>query len=110
MVLPSKGLPVVGSVMTTGFPVLSTDFEKSPRRSSSIGIVTNTGSVGVIVCGFSSEKKKNALSLLSFGKSFGTRIGPAKLKPQMLCRYSGFLKPALLVKNGVALKASFRTK
>src|SRR5262249_46730211 len=84
MRFPSKGLPVTGSVMTTGFPVLSTDFEKSPRRSRSVGIVTNTGSVGVIVCGFSREKKKKALSLLSFGKSFGIRTGPLKLNPQML--------------------------
>ena len=37
------------------------DCEKFPIRSRAVGTVTVTGSVGVIVCGFSIEKKKNAL-------------------------------------------------
>ena len=75
--------------MTTGVPVEETDCEKSPTRSSADGIVTNTGSVGVIVCGFSSEKKKKALFLITLGPpspNLGSGVGPPKLKPQILCR------------------------
>ena len=66
-------------MMTAGFPVLSTDCEKLPARSSAEGIVTKTGSVGVIVCGFSSEKKKKDLSRSRRwppSPNLGSGIGP----------------------------------
>src|SRR3982750_2303391 len=78
----------VGSAMNT-LPPVATDCEKSPARSSAVGTVTNTGSVGVMVCGFSYEKKKNALFLInmcSLSPNRGSHSGPPTLNPQMLCR------------------------
>src|SRR5215203_6752674 len=60
------------------------DWEKSPFRSSAVGIVTKRGSCGVIWCGFSYEKKKNALSFsqkLPPSPNFGSHIGPLTLPP-----------------------------
>ena len=73
--------------MKTFAPVLSNDCEKSPKRSKAVGIVTKTGSVGVIVCGFSNEKKKKALLRRRRGPpspNRGSGRGPPSLNPQML--------------------------
>src|SRR5215216_4071098 len=54
------------------------DCEKSPLRSSAVGIVTKRGSCGVIWCGFSYAKKKKALSFsqkLPPSPNFGSHIG-----------------------------------
>src|SRR6478752_10388849 len=85
-----------GSAINTA-PVVDRDCEKSPARSNAVGTVTNTGSVGVIVCGFSYEKKKNALfltNILSLSPNLGSHRGPPKLKPQILCLYNALGKPS----------------
>ena len=55
--------------MTDGVaPVEFFDCEKLPMRSNAlVGTVTNTGSVRVMVCGFSRLKKKKALCLINEG-------------------------------------------
>src|SRR2546430_17655095 len=87
--LPGNWLPVTGSRMTGGVPFESFDCEKSPIRSKAVGTVTVTGSVGVMVCGFSIEIKKNALLRNKPGPpspNFGRGRGPPKLKPGILGR------------------------
>src|SRR6266850_3689632 len=110
MILPGNCKPVTGS-RTTGVALLEFfDCEKLPIRSRAVGTVTNTGSVGVIVCGFSRLKKKNALFLHNEGPpspNFGMGIGPPMLKPQILCRYNGRFRPPLLLKKLLAFSASF---
>src|SRR5216683_5049045 len=107
MILPGNCKPVRGS-RTTGVALLEFfDCEKLPTRSRAVGTVTNTGSVGVIVCGFSMFTKKKALSFSHIGPPSPKRgrvKGPPTLNPQMLWRYTGRLSPALLVKNGLALR------
>src|SRR5262249_30869356 len=79
---PVPGL--AGSRTKTAWPLELIDFEKSPARSSAVGTVTKRGSFGVIWCGFSYAKKKNALS---FSQNFppspnlGNGNGPPKLPP-----------------------------
>src|SRR5438128_1147408 len=94
-------VPVLrGSAINTTPPV-DRDCEKSPARSSAVGTVTKTGSVGVIVCGLSYEKKKKALSFqkyLSGSPNLGNQIGPPKLNPQILCRYKARGSLSLLLK------------
>src|SRR6185369_7865197 len=68
-----------GSLTKTFWFAELIDCEKSPLRSSAVGIVTKRGSCGVIWCGFSYEKKKKALSLshkLPPSPNFGSHIGP----------------------------------
>src|ERR1044072_5479956 len=102
-----------GSRMNTCAPLELIDFEKSPLRSRAVGTVTKRGSFGVIWCGFSYAKKKNALS---FNQNFppspnlGNGNGPPKLPPGYRCRYSGLGNPALLLKNGLPFNESLRRK
>src|SRR5262249_39711677 len=108
---PVPGLS--GSRTNTWAPFELIDFEKSPRRSRSDGTVTKRGSFGVIWCGFSYAKKKNALS---FNQNFppspnlGSGNGPLKLPPGYRWRYSGRSRPALLLKNGLPFNDSLRRK
>src|SRR6478672_9496337 len=87
--LPGNCKPVSGSITAGVAPLEFFDCEKSPLRSSAVGTVTKTGSVGVRVCGFSNEKKKKALSLTSDGPPSpkrGNGKGPPKLNPGILWR------------------------
>src|SRR5688572_1738424 len=73
-----------GALMNTFAFAELIDCEKSPFRSSAVGIVTNRGSCGVIWCGFSYEKKKYAFSFsqkLPPSPNFGNGSGPLKLPP-----------------------------
>src|SRR6185503_20500551 len=79
---PVPGLS--GSRTKTCAPLELIDCEKSPARSSAVGTVTKRGSLGVIWCGFSYAKKKNALSFnqkFPPSPNFGNGIGPPKLPP-----------------------------
>src|SRR5262249_40146233 len=87
IILPENWAPVSGSRTTGVAPLELTDFEKSPMRSKAVGTVTVTGSVGVIVCGFSIETKKKALLRNNAGppsRNRGSGNGPPKLKPGIL--------------------------
>src|SRR5579872_3774519 len=54
MTFPGKGACVVGSVMTRRLPAWSNDCEKSPPRSSAVGVVTYWMGWGRLVCQSSS--------------------------------------------------------
>src|ERR1051326_821158 len=117
MTFPGNCAPVAGSKTTGTVPLELIDFEKSPMRSRAVGTVTVTGSVGVIVCGFSAEIKKKALSLINEGPPSpkrGNGNGPPKLKPGILWRYKGLVAgetvELLLMKKLLALSDSLRTK
>src|ERR1041384_6631619 len=89
MMLPGNCKPVKGSSMTGVAPLEFLDWEKFPMRSRAVGTVTVTGSVGVIVCGFSIEIKKNALLCFKAdppSPNLGNGSGPPKLNPGILWR------------------------
>src|SRR5437870_11064933 len=89
IMLPENCAAVKGSRTTGTAPLELIDFEKSPMRSKAVGTVTVTGSVGVIVWGFSIETKKNALFLVRAeppSPKRGNGNGPPKLKPGILWR------------------------
>src|SRR6266496_317673 len=113
IILPGNCTPVCGSRTTGVVPLEFFDCEKLPMRSRAVGTVTKTGSVGVMVWGFSKEKKKKALFLIKDGPpspKLGNGRGPPKLNPGTLWRYRGFGKPALLLKKLLAFSDSLRTK
>lgn len=64
-----------GSAINTGFPFLSTLAEKSPMRSSAVGIVKCRSLPGLLEGHISWEKKKKSFSLLVLN-TFGMKIGP----------------------------------
>ena len=102
IIFPANCRPVSGSKTTGVAPLEFFDCEKFPRRSSAVGTVTVTGSVGVIVCGFSYEKKKNDLFETKPrppSPKVGSGKGPPMLNPGTLCLYSGRTSPALLLKK-----------
>src|SRR5688572_11670134 len=73
-----------GSFTNTFAFVELIDCEKSPLRSSALGMVTKRGSCGVSWCGFSYAKKKNALSFNQKSPpspNRGSHIGPLTLPP-----------------------------
>src|SRR2546429_2752516 len=93
IMLPENCAAVKGSRTTGTAPLELIDFEKSPMRSKAVGTVTVTGSVGVIVCGFSIETKKKAffrVKALLPSPNLSSGSGPLKLNPGILCRYIGF--------------------
>src|SRR5438034_9863660 len=89
MMLPGNCTPVSGSMTIGVTPFEFFDCEKFPIRSSAVGTVTVTGSVGVMVWGFSKEKKKNDLffnRLWPPSPKRGKGSGPPILKPGTLWR------------------------
>src|SRR5436305_4598259 len=112
MMLPGNCKPVRGSSTTGVAPLEFLDREKFPIRSRAVGTVTVTGSVGVIVCGFSIETKKKALFLVNEGPPSpkrGSGKGPLKVKPGILWRYCARPSPCLLVKKLLPFSDSLRT-
>src|SRR3989442_12204295 len=110
IILPGNCKPVSGSITLGVTPLEFFDSKKFPCRSRAVGTVTVTGSVGVIVCGFSKEKKKNALFLIRLGPPSpkrGSGNGPPILKPGILWRKMSLIKLALLLEKVLALADTY---
>jgi len=85
MTLPGNGAPANGSVTTMSALLPFTLLEKSPLRSSAVGMLRYWFEKFASCRVYSCETKKNSL-VLPILKWFGMNTGPPRLKPAMLYR------------------------
>ena len=76
-----------GSLIQSRWPRLSTVCEKSPARSSAVGIVLSCSVPGSFLGSRSCEKKKNSLSRLPLKPVPGTSTGPPIVQAVLSNRY-----------------------
>src|SRR2546422_1070127 len=81
--------------------------EKSPLRSSAVGMVRYWFPALSNCLVYSCEKKKKLLVLLVL-KRWGMKTGPPMLKPAMLYRYRDTGNPVWLLKKLLAFRPSWR--
>src|SRR3954451_10476505 len=113
--LPGNWAPVVGSVITKRLPLFWRVWEKSPLRSSSVGVYLLWAPPGTNWPVYSWDQKKKSF-FLSVLNTFGMKIGPPMLYVSTLKRYllrgetswpSAF-RPLRLLVHELAFQPSWR--
>ena len=107
ILFPGNCSPVNGSVMGTCAPVVVTVWEKSPARSSAVGIV-KVLSMTLLLRSRSYEKKKNSFVRLLLKLVPGMISGPPMVPPGFWYRYFGLATFSLLLNHSLALNISCR--